>query len=178
MTKTITTSILCAVLLFGCPVSADATKCEGLCSLDCARAQDYDREILIPIKDLVVHLNEKDLSQIFQCFGLSNLGEGQYLAAEHELKEAVLIREKQVRSSSLLLADSLSSLSRVYEKQGNLEQAAAFAMRALKIREKVLALTLADSLENDARHSRQLGHKADAVRKEKRALEIKQGENE
>ncbi len=180
MTKTITNSIFCVAFLIGCPVFADAIRCEGNCHLDSTiRAEDYYDKISVPAKNLVLlNLNGNAQAQVLNCFGLYNLEGGKFMEAEQQLKEAVSINEREVRSSSLLLADSLTSLSKVYEKQGNLKQATSLAMRALKIQEKVLALDLADSLDDNAKHYKQKGRMSDAARTEKRALEIRESENQ
>jgi tetratricopeptide (TPR) repeat protein len=180
MTKTVINSIVCTaflVFLVIIPVSANAARCKGSCHLSsaaCCKISVSEKNLVL----LQLNKNEKAQTQVFKCFGFLDLEEVQDIAAEQKLKDAVLSDEKEVRTSSLLLADSLASLSKVYEKQGNLEQATVFAMRALKIREKVLALTLADSLEDDARHYRKLSRITDAVRNEQRAMKIRENEDE
>jgi len=64
--------------------------------------------------------------------------QGKYAQAEQFYQQALHIRENQLGTEHLLVAESLNGLATLYEKQGNSAQAELPARRALHTREQQL----------------------------------------
>lgn len=100
-------------------------------------------------------------ARMMHVIGLSYANIGAYKPAEHLLKSALAIREKQFGPDSLEVSDTLNRLGNVYRMYGQLDLAETALDRALKIREKLSAgpnAELADAYNNVGLLQYQLGH--------------------
>ncbi len=119
-------------------------------------------------------------ARMMHVIGLSYANIGAYEPAEHLLKSALAIREKEFGPNSLEVSDSLNRLGNVYRMYGQLAPAEAALSRALRIREQLSTgpnADLADAYNNFGLLQYQLGHYQVALTTLQRAIDTHRAVN-